>query len=153
MAQKALDYAGRPAFEFTERWRRRRSLQWYLIGLAFALLGVSLPLPAFLLDPWVSGNKIPQQGWLCLVVGLPFYPSNLYLLLSPLWSVIILYGRSDKGQAIIVALSTFSTIAVLWLFVQSFADFRIGGYLWVAAHCVTTLSYCIIVPRLNPENG
>jgi hypothetical protein len=152
MLATPLDYTDRGVVNFFERSRRRMRLQWTLIGVAFALFGIALPLPAMVVDVWHSGQTNADPGWLCLAFGVLFYPSNLYFLLSPLWSAIILHGRTEKGQGIIVTLSAISTMAVIWLFFQSFSDFRIGGYLWVLAHCMATLSFCFTVPRSKREN-
>ena len=132
-----------------ERGRRYRIvLQHVLLVMALLLFAASLPLPAVLYDPYGNGHQQFDNGAECLLLGILYYPSNAWLLASPITFLLV---RRSRGPFAHIILALASTASMLWVAqVPTCREFRAigsGCIVWIAAHGVVTLASFLPVWR------
>jgi peptidoglycan/LPS O-acetylase OafA/YrhL len=113
-----------------------------LVLVALVLFVLSLGMPCIKNPTGWNSDSCP--GWVCLLFGFPFYPSNLLLVLS----MLTIGGASDPDhmtrRRVYVGLYTVSTAFVLWpYFGGGRRDVLDGYYMWAAAHCLVTAAFWV----------
>jgi hypothetical protein len=154
-----LDYA--TSIVHKRDWRSFRiATQHVLTVSALVLFAWALTEPALYDHPLWGGAAEPTFGAVCLLWGIFWYPSNAWLLLSPIIAANCRRARSRTNQIVMLILSALSLAAVLFVPLSTPGrDMLIGCYLWVAAHCCVLLVYLIPVwkdydaPKLPPKRG
>jgi hypothetical protein len=126
-----------------------------LIRAAILTFLVSLPLPAVVYrDGWARSDQT-LDGWVCLLLGMPFYPSHLLLLLSPLqmWRM----GKRRTGLVLRYVVAAVYTASAAWVLstgsLWGLRGFWVGYYLWVASHCLAAAGFwifCAYTSRPGP---
>ena len=124
-----------------------------LVGAALVLFALSLRMPSHQGSAW--GNGTIDSGWVCLLAGVPFYPSNALLVLSPLMLWVV--SAFDDGRDILwyVFAWLYTASAALVLF-PGLTDgtpptFLVGYKVWAVAHCVAALAFWI--PLVRRDRG
>lgn len=112
--------------------------QWnyYLCVTGVLICGMSLILPGMGEPP---GDVIP--GYLCMLIGFYWYPSNVALLLSPIVA-------TWKDAAYRVAIGVFLLISCFYTFVIVTMDGmqqpRVGFWLWLSSFVISGIG--LLVP-------
>lgn len=125
-------------------WRRAIGLaSWLMVLTGLGLFARALVLPAYL--GGFNNDTAESPGFVCLLFGFPFWPSNALLLLSPLMRGLAGVNRGVwLFMAILYSLSTAVVLYVPW---HDPRHCLVGTYYWASAHLLITLAVWVALPR------
>jgi hypothetical protein len=133
------------SFETRLKWH------WFFRRTAYGLFVVALFLPSADLMYVGSGVSSPlSPGWICLLLGIPFWPSNAFLIFSPFYKI-----RTVKNElffsigSVVSALPVvgFACFDILSRHILKSHILSIGGWVWVLSHIALTLAF--FIPIVN----
>jgi len=115
-------------------------LQGFALLAGLVLFGTALYEPATKIPVPDAGKVV--EGYVALIVGVPFYGMNAWLLLSPALLLAIGLVKDAILQAIVCSVQLI-LCAVVWMTISTPDNNYPGSHDWFAAYCLIGIAYAI----------